>query len=347
MCRKFEEKMGKRNAFFSAEADQKASTTLAEIPPVDGENSECTSKQQEEQASRRGFTLTELLVVIGIIAALIAVLLPALTRARQASNRVACMENLRSIGQAITMYAGQWHGSLPEGLSPDGNDTWVSLLAYNMSWETVSTHLQPVGTGVNAQPGMGSADMNKNLSVFLCPDANPFSPTPTSDYSCHPMLMPSMTETYGTAKNAFPESSLQNTTRLPYKITKIPNPTDIVLIFDGSQAMGGDGAANPEGKNIDDNRISNVDKLNPTNPGVTFLIAGYNPAGQVVDLGQSVDGGLNLDGPPTTNNANVRWRHMGNTMANFLYVDGHCDSLHYNSEFNTELLRSNVYIPAP
>src|SRR5436190_5955130 len=72
---------------------------------------------------RAGFSLIELLVVIGIIAILIALLMPMLTRARVAARTVACQSNMRQLGQALMMYANDKANNgwlIPVMATPDG-----------------------------------------------------------------------------------------------------------------------------------------------------------------------------------------------------------------------------------
>ncbi len=75
--------------------------------------------------NRRAFTLVELLVVIGIIAVLVSILLPALNRARAQADSVKCLANLRSLGQAMILYVGENKGWIPGSGLTSGRHLWV------------------------------------------------------------------------------------------------------------------------------------------------------------------------------------------------------------------------------
>jgi prepilin-type N-terminal cleavage/methylation domain-containing protein len=74
----------------------------------------------------RAFTLTELLVVVGIISLLIGLLLPALSKARATARATACASNLRQIGQFYIMYAQANDEQVPLGTSAGGVPYWDS-----------------------------------------------------------------------------------------------------------------------------------------------------------------------------------------------------------------------------
>ena len=74
----------------------------------------------------KGFTLVELLVVIGIISVLVAILLPALSRAREQANLVKCMSGARQVHLAVEMYCNENKDFYPFGFT--GSDVYPFLL---------------------------------------------------------------------------------------------------------------------------------------------------------------------------------------------------------------------------
>jgi prepilin-type N-terminal cleavage/methylation domain-containing protein/prepilin-type processing-associated H-X9-DG protein len=116
----------------------------------------------------KGFTLVELLVVIGIIALLISLLLPALTRAKEQANTVKCASNLRQIAQAITAYANDNRGKLIPDLVQAGG----SIYPNGFFWANAlvaQKYLVATTGDVNPTATIGVIPKTSN-NVFVCPD---------------------------------------------------------------------------------------------------------------------------------------------------------------------------------
>jgi prepilin-type processing-associated H-X9-DG protein/prepilin-type N-terminal cleavage/methylation domain-containing protein len=330
----------------------------------------------------KAFTLVELLVVIGIIAILIGLLLPALNRAREQSNQLKCMSNLRTIGQAIVIYLGDYQGVMPFGFV-----TYNETIAPDLYNPTVNTG-PPAGTNIykdinnptnqNAFTDWTmelSHELSSNASLsnaalqsptaasqtqlandqgyrqyFVCPTAPTYTGALSyyTDYSCNPRLMPDLgdldelTMKYETSN---PKYGPPAVFLRPYKLAHVNHSANIGVIFDASLRPQSGWNASADADGLDDGGLYTQ----------TYMTDAYSLSGVTTNAGQPINllSG-NQQVTPTTadinqddqaNWANVRFRHSGNTQANVLMLDGHVQTFTYNKVTqSTDLLRGNINV---
>src|SRR5262245_32561845 len=107
------------------------------------------------------FTLVELLFTIGIIALLISILVPVIRKARESAVRTQCATQLRTIGQAITMYANDYRGRMPYRTATASNTL------------DAGTRVEPSQLGMLWAGGYLGKDLATAGKVLFCPDTAP------------------------------------------------------------------------------------------------------------------------------------------------------------------------------
>ena len=166
---------------------------------------------------RRGFTLVELLVVIGLVALLIALLLPSLNRARAASRGVACLSNLRQMATAAFAYVDASAGRYPSAYY-DANDAGV---ATSFAWDITTTR-----TPATVRPGL----------LWQGADPGAVTQCPSFTGGANWLVDPYTGYNYNTS---YVGHGQYETIPEPAKATAVRNTPTVALFGDGEWAGGG------------------------------------------------------------------------------------------------------------
>jgi type II secretory pathway pseudopilin PulG len=178
--------------------------------------------KRKHVVTRFAFSLTELVVVLGLLAVLLAILVPVLSRARGSGQSVQCASNLRQIGISFVSYAGDYDGYVPRDHTPppwaEDRPSWVVL---------VGPYLEP--TNVERWQ---EALQDNGLATLLAAEQDVLT------CAAHPLAgrVPG-----GYVVNAFQvESSPDWQPAGPTKLARIRRPSDVLWFVEAADAFGED-----------------------------------------------------------------------------------------------------------
>jgi prepilin-type N-terminal cleavage/methylation domain-containing protein/prepilin-type processing-associated H-X9-DG protein len=264
-------------------------------------------------SSKKGFTLVELLVVIGIIALLISILLPSLNKARSSASLLSCQSNFRQVYNALLFYAGDNKGFLPRAAS--GSIPQVQGV-YAATYMDLSRRL---GRPVPDELGTPISP------VFTCTEAiNPersptvWAPWLARTIKFNPRAMPGWDQEGTIAgQNGYAGLWPQR------KLASVKKAQEKALAWEGPQLPGWNMTTEPEAIFTDNWRWGEYDWSGAHAFDEVRLLT-LDPARANV----SVNGGPNRDDGWWV--CSVRYRHINQTRMPVLYFDGHVESKQYN-----------------